>query len=190
VPWPGVPDLPEGEGIGLGAGVGEGDLEGALDDGPVLPGELVQPLFGERAGAVLVQVGSVVRAGRLPVEEDPEPGGRSRRGRSHDQIEVARSEPAGDPPAAVSSLAASSVIVQSPARAQWLNAYADVGINILWAIHLSGPDENGPLDDVVMVARHTKMLRLVRLTEYPSTFLCRPRRYAAVALDRLSSASS
>lgn len=37
----------------------------------------------------------------------------------------------------------------------------------LWAIHLSGPDENRPLDAVVMAARRTKILRLVRLTEYP-----------------------
>src|SRR5260370_5837195 len=36
-----------------------------------------------------------------------------------------------------------------------------------WAIHLSGPDENRPLDAVVVVARRTKILRLVRLTEYP-----------------------
>ena len=37
----------------------------------------------------------------------------------------------------------------------------------LWAIHLSGPDEKRPLDVVVMAARCTKILRLVRLTEYP-----------------------
>ena len=43
--WPGVPDLPEGEGVSFGAGAGERDLEGALGDGPVLPDELVQPLL-------------------------------------------------------------------------------------------------------------------------------------------------
>jgi hypothetical protein len=36
-----------------------------------------------------------------------------------------------------------------------------------WAIHLSGPDENRPLDAVVVVGRYTKILRLVRLTGYP-----------------------
>ena len=36
-----------------------------------------------------------------------------------------------------------------------------------WAIHLSGPDENRPLDAVVMAARRTKILRLVRSDEYP-----------------------
>ena len=32
---------------------------------------------------------------------------------------------------------------------------------------MSGPDENRPLDDVVTAARSTKILRLVRLAEYP-----------------------
>jgi hypothetical protein len=44
---------------------------------------------------------------------------------------------------------------------------ADRVITRFWAIHLSGPDENRPLDAVVMAARRTKILRLVRLTEYP-----------------------
>jgi hypothetical protein len=35
------------------------------------------------------------------------------------------------------------------------------------AIDLSGPDENRPLDVVVMTARRTRILRLVRFTEYP-----------------------
>src|SRR3954451_3018460 len=94
-----VSGLPEGEGVGLGAGVGELDLEGALGDGSVLPDELVQPLLGKRAGAVLVHVGSVIRAGRLPVEEHPEVGWRSGHGWSHDQVEVAGLEPVGDLPA-------------------------------------------------------------------------------------------
>jgi len=40
-------------------------------------------------------------------------------------------------------------------------------ITPVWAIHLSGLDEHRPLDAVVMAARRTKILRLVRLTEYP-----------------------
>ncbi len=40
-------------------------------------------------------------------------------------------------------------------------------ITSVWTIHLSGPDENRPLDAVVMAAWRTKILRLVRLTEYP-----------------------
>jgi hypothetical protein len=40
-------------------------------------------------------------------------------------------------------------------------------ITDVWAIHLSGPDENRPLDAVVMAARRTKILGLVRLTECP-----------------------
>jgi hypothetical protein len=49
-----------------------------------------------------------------------------------------------------------------------------------WAIHLSGPDEKRPLDAVVMAARHTKILRLVRLTEYPRLLISRTGRGASV----------
>src|SRR3954451_18381849 len=84
-----VSGLPEGEGVGLGAGVGEHDLEGALGDGSVLPDELVQTLLGKRAAAVPVHVDSVIRAGWLPVENLAERDRRPRRGRSHDQVEVA-----------------------------------------------------------------------------------------------------
>ena len=41
------------------------------------------------------------------------------------------------------------------------------GITAVWAIHLSGPDENRPLDAVVLAAWRTKILRLVRSAEYP-----------------------
>jgi MFS family permease len=40
------------------------------------------------------------------------------------------------------------------------------------AIHLSGPGENRPLDAVAMAAWCTKILRLVRLTEYPLLSKC------------------
>ena len=63
----------------------------------VLPDELVQSLLGEGARAVVVHVGSVIGAGRVPVEEHPESRRRSRRGRSHDQVEVARQGPAVEP---------------------------------------------------------------------------------------------
>ena len=44
---------------------------------------------------------------------------------------------------------------------------ATATISTLWAIHLSGPDENRPLDAVVVAAWRTKILRLVRSAEYP-----------------------
>jgi hypothetical protein len=70
----------------------------------------------------------VIGAGRLPVEEHPEPRRRSRRGRSHDQVKVARLEPAGDPPVGRVEPGASSWIVQSPARAQWLSLSSAGGV--------------------------------------------------------------
>ena len=119
--WPGVPDLPEGEGVSLGAGAGERDLEGALGDGPVLPDELVQSLLGEGAGAVVVHVGSVIGPGGCPSRSTLNrvgvPGAAgpmtTLRSRAWNRQAIR--------PSAVSSLAASSWIVQSPARAQWLS---------------------------------------------------------------------
>src|SRR5437899_2803241 len=55
-----------------------------------------------------------------------------------------------------------------PAASPWR---LRISISVLWAIHLSGPDEKRPLDAVVMAAWRTKILRLVRLTEYPLAFL-------------------
>ncbi len=66
----------------------------------------------------------------------------------------------------------------------WRKAGRDEGFPIskLWAIHLSGPDEHRPLDAVVMTARRTKILRLVRLTEYPlASFWCTACNYACNA---------
>ena len=54
----------------------------------------------------------------------------------------------------------------------WRHVPRSVLINDLWAIHLSGPDENRPLlDAVVMAAWRTKILRLVRSAEYPLMIL-------------------
>jgi len=72
----------------------------------------------------------------------------------------------------------------APETVFYFVSYADIGIRNIWAIHLSGPDENRPLDTVVMAARRTKILRLVRLTEYPLETLCRPGDYAALPPGR------
>jgi len=72
----------------------------------------------------------------------------------------------------------------APETVLYFVSYADIGIRNIWAIHLSGPDENRPLDTVVMAARRTKILRLVRLTEYPLETLCRPGDYAALPPGR------
>jgi hypothetical protein len=73
-----VTALAEGEGVGLDARIQEGGLEGALGNGAGLPDELVEPWFGERAVALVVDVGPVGGARRLPVEGHPEPARRRR----------------------------------------------------------------------------------------------------------------
>src|ERR1700733_5229925 len=83
------PALAEGERVGLGAGVEEADLEGVVGDAAGLADELIEPRLDDRAVAGLVGVGPVRRAGRLPVDERPEPDGRSWRGWSHHEVEVA-----------------------------------------------------------------------------------------------------
>ena len=90
------PDLAERERVGRGAGIEERDLESPLGNVPVLPDELVQPLLAEHTGAVLVRVGAVIRAGRLPVDEHAEPHRGSRGGGPHHQVDVAGLEAATD----------------------------------------------------------------------------------------------
>ena len=82
----------------MNARVEEGDLEGALGDRAGLADELVQPRFGDRAVALVVDIGSVRGSRRLPVDAYAEPHGRPSRCRSHDQVQVAGVEAVGDPP--------------------------------------------------------------------------------------------
>jgi hypothetical protein len=96
--WVVVTAPAEGEGVGLDARVEEGDLEGALADRARLADELVEPRFGDRAVALVVDVDAVRGARRLPVEPHAEPHGRPPCCRSHDQMEVAGVEAVGDPP--------------------------------------------------------------------------------------------
>src|SRR5450631_3123981 len=93
--------LAEGEAIGLSPWIEEGDLEGAVGDSAGLADELVNPPLREGAAAVGVGVGvgSVRLARWLPVDTDAEPEGSSWRCRSHDEVEVAGVEAAGDLPA-------------------------------------------------------------------------------------------
>jgi hypothetical protein len=49
-----VPALAEGEGVGLDPGIQEGGLEGAVGNGAWLAEELVEPRFGDRAVALVV----------------------------------------------------------------------------------------------------------------------------------------
>src|ERR1039457_4596489 len=89
--------LAEGERVGLSPWIEKCDLEGAADDGAGLADELIQPLLGEGAVALGVNVGSVGLARLLPVDEYTESRGTSCCRRSHDEMKVAGVEAAGDP---------------------------------------------------------------------------------------------
>src|SRR5262249_48643170 len=59
--------LTEREGEYLNAEVKERDLAGAIGDRPALPDELVEPLLGDDAVAMIVGVAALGLAWRLPV---------------------------------------------------------------------------------------------------------------------------
>ena len=61
--------LAECECEGLHARIEKLDFELAIGDGLRLPDQLVQPLFGHHAVALLVDVNSVSRARRLPIDQ-------------------------------------------------------------------------------------------------------------------------
>ncbi len=88
--------LAEGERVGLSARVGKGDFEGALGDRSRLADELVQPWLGDHAVPLGIHVDTVPGAGRLPVEAHLEPDRVGAPGRSHDHVQVAGMEAAGD----------------------------------------------------------------------------------------------
>src|SRR5215208_591755 len=76
LPWRGDRVLGLGRGSAererksLDARIEELDLELSIGDGLRLPDQLIQPLFGERAVALVVDVVSVSGARRLSVDED------------------------------------------------------------------------------------------------------------------------
>ena len=60
--------------------------------------QLVQPLFGHSAVALLVNVNSVSRAGRLSINQHAKFHGRSWRWRAHDKMKIAGMKAVGDAP--------------------------------------------------------------------------------------------
>src|SRR4029077_17220711 len=74
------------------------DLELPIDDGPWLSDQLIQPLIGNRAVALFVNIGSVSGPWRLSVDEHAESRGSSFRCRSHHQVKIAGMKAACDPP--------------------------------------------------------------------------------------------
>jgi hypothetical protein len=65
------------------------DLELAIDDGLRLSDQLVQPLFGNCAIALLVNVNSVSRAWRLSINQYAKSHGCFWRCRAHDEVKIA-----------------------------------------------------------------------------------------------------
>src|ERR1700712_5092834 len=76
----------EREGKRLHARIEKLDLEPPIDNRLRLPDQLIHPLFGHRAVALGVDVGSVGRARRLSIEVEAEWHRRSSRRRSHHEM--------------------------------------------------------------------------------------------------------
>src|SRR5262245_47873220 len=78
----------EREGKGFNAGIEELDLEQSLGYGLRLPDQLIQPLFGNRTLALIVDVDAVGSAWRLAINEHAKPDRAARRRRSHDEMQI------------------------------------------------------------------------------------------------------
>jgi hypothetical protein len=85
-----------------------------------LPDQLIQPLLAYGAESLLVHISSVRGAGRLAIDEHPEPDGCPLRGRTHHEMHVPGMKAVDDPPLAWWSWMASRPMVHSPASAHWL----------------------------------------------------------------------
>ena len=68
------------------------DFESPVSDGTGLPDQLIQPLLGDGAVALLVDIEAVSRAGRLRLDHDAKAHRRARRCRSHHEMNIARVE--------------------------------------------------------------------------------------------------
>src|SRR6202011_4206845 len=88
----------ERERKGLHVRVEKFDFEESICDGLRLPDQLVQPLLGGPAVALLVDVASVSRAWRPPIDQHSKSHGCSRNSRAHDQMKIASVEAVGDAP--------------------------------------------------------------------------------------------
>jgi hypothetical protein len=69
-----------------------------LGDNATLTDELIEPLFADRAVALIVKVNAVSSVRWLSVYEHAKRHGRSSRRQSHDQMQVAGVEALQDPP--------------------------------------------------------------------------------------------
>src|SRR5256885_15959587 len=90
--------LAERERKSLHAGIEKLDLEPSIGDRLRLSDQLIQPLLGNRAVALFVDIDSVGGARRLSIDEHAKSDGRSSLRRTHDQVKIARVKAVGDPP--------------------------------------------------------------------------------------------
>ena len=74
------------------------DLELSISDGLRLSDQLIHPLFGNRAVALVVNVNSVSSARRLSIDKHAKAHGSSSRRRSHDEMKIAGVKAVRDPP--------------------------------------------------------------------------------------------
>jgi hypothetical protein len=72
----------------LHARIEKHDLELPIGDGLRLPDQLIEPLCRHRAIAVVVDIQSVRRAGRLAIEEHAKAHGSAPRGQPHDEMQI------------------------------------------------------------------------------------------------------
>src|SRR5215211_2822098 len=87
----------ERERISLHSRLEKLDLELLISDGLRLSNQLVQPLFANRAVALVVNVDSVSSARRLSIDEYAKRHRQTSLGRSHHGVHVARMEPDRNP---------------------------------------------------------------------------------------------
>src|SRR5262245_46589598 len=88
----------ERERKGFHARIEKLDLELSISDGLWLSDQLIQPLFGNRAVALVVNVNSVSSARGLSIDEHAKAHGSSVRCRSHDKMQIAGVKAVHDPP--------------------------------------------------------------------------------------------
>jgi hypothetical protein len=73
------------------------DFELSISNGLRLPDQLIQPLFGNSAVALVVNVDAVSGARWFPIDEHAKAHGSSQRCRSHDEMQVTGVKPVCDP---------------------------------------------------------------------------------------------
>jgi hypothetical protein len=75
------------------------DLESPIGDEPRLSNQQIQPLFGDRAVPLIVNIDPVSRIRRLAIDQNTKSHGRPRHGRARDEMKIASVETKSGPAA-------------------------------------------------------------------------------------------